>query len=261
MLLHRGRRLRPGRQQRERHGRRGAGGRGRIVSDTLLVARTGAVPGAPVVATTGEATVLQTGDVVVNVGGATATMTAAYRAVTLTGSAETDTDGDGLPDTYEALYDLDVLVPDSLADPDGDGAANLQGQPQQGTHPRGYYKRYLAEGATGSFLDTRISVANAGSVAVDGAVALPARRGRERGAAHHNPGSGAALHLPAVSAVARVEQLRHRRRVEHRGRRRLLDVLAGRESHGSRTPRPASRRLRPRVPRQGATGAAFDLST
>ena len=81
----------------------------------------------------------------------------------MTGSAETDTDGDGLPDTYEVLYDLDVLVPDSLADLDGDGASNLQ-EYQQGTHPRGYYKRYLAEGATGSFLDTRISAANAGTV-------------------------------------------------------------------------------------------------
>ena len=69
-----------------------------VVSNTLIVALTGAAPGAPAVANAPAATVVQTGDIVVNVGGAAATLGSAYRAVVLNGVPQTDTDADGLPD-------------------------------------------------------------------------------------------------------------------------------------------------------------------
>ena len=42
---------------------------------------------------------------------------------------------------------------------DGDGVTNLQ-ECNAGTHPRGFFARYFAEGATGAFFATRFAVAN-----------------------------------------------------------------------------------------------------
>jgi hypothetical protein len=70
-----------------------------------------------------------------------------------------DTDADGLPNGWESDYGLDPLSSDAGADPDGDGRTNQQ-EYQQGTHPRGFVITYFAEGATGSFFDTVIAVAN-----------------------------------------------------------------------------------------------------
>lgn len=83
---------------------------------------------------------------------------------TAVGSAA-DTDGDGLEDSCEIKFGLS---PSSAAgddgadgDPDGDGRTNLQ-ECSEGTHPRGSFARYLAEGATGTFFDTEIALLNPG---------------------------------------------------------------------------------------------------
>lgn len=74
-----------------------------------------------------------------------------------------DTDMDGLPDSWETTFGLDpnssVGVNGALGDPDGDGRTNLQ-EFQDGTHPRGFAARYLAEGATSTFFSTRIALLN-----------------------------------------------------------------------------------------------------
>ncbi|BCS34431.1 hypothetical protein TBR22_A36580 [Luteitalea sp. TBR-22] len=73
-----------------------------------------------------------------------------------------DADGDGLSNDFETKYGLDPFGGPGSGpndDPDGDGRTNLQ-ELQQGTHPRGFVITYLAEGATGSFFNTRLAIAN-----------------------------------------------------------------------------------------------------
>jgi uncharacterized repeat protein (TIGR01451 family) len=74
-----------------------------------------------------------------------------------------DTDGDALPNDWETRFGLDPSSgsADNGAggDPDGDGRTNFQ-EFQDGSHPRGFVITYLAEGATGTFFDTRIALAN-----------------------------------------------------------------------------------------------------
>jgi hypothetical protein len=75
----------------------------------------------------------------------------------------TDADGDALPDAWEVAMGLDPQDGTGLngayGDPDGDGVTNIEEWRTHG-HPRGFFTRYFAEGATSSFFETRIALLN-----------------------------------------------------------------------------------------------------
>ena len=69
-----------------------------------------------------------------------------------------DGDDDGMAVGWESHFRLDDANPaDAALDPDGDGVTNRQ-EFLAGTHPRGLFKYYLAEGAQNSFFSTEIDV-------------------------------------------------------------------------------------------------------
>jgi hypothetical protein len=74
-----------------------------------------------------------------------------------------DVDTDGLPNDWETRYGLDPNDPSGAnganGDPDGDLVNNAT-ELANGSHPRGFVITYLAEGATGTFFDTRLAIAN-----------------------------------------------------------------------------------------------------
>jgi hypothetical protein len=81
-------------------------------------------------------------------------------AIAPNASLVTDTDGDSLPDDWERQFGLDASnAADAAADPDNDGVSNRD-EYLRGTHPRGFYTRYLAEGAATAFFDVSIALAN-----------------------------------------------------------------------------------------------------
>ena len=68
-----------------------------------------------------------------------------------------------MPDTCEVQFGLLPFNPaDAVEDPDHDGLSNLA-ECQAGTHPRGFFTRYLAEGALNAFFDTRLALLNVGT--------------------------------------------------------------------------------------------------
>jgi hypothetical protein len=118
-----------------------------VVNSTTITAVTGAHAAGEV-------------DLVVTSGGQSTTLTGAYTYVTPPFDATTDTDADGMPDLFELGYSLDPRsATDAGADPDADGRTNLQ-EFQANTHPRGFFTRLLAEGATNSFFDLRLALVN-----------------------------------------------------------------------------------------------------
>ena len=80
--------------------------------------------------------------------------------------AATDSDGDGLPNTWETNFGLDPAsntgVNGASGDPDGDGLTNAQ-ELAGGTHPRGFFKRLFAEGVSNDFFTTRFAALNTGT--------------------------------------------------------------------------------------------------
>jgi beta-glucosidase len=75
-----------------------------------------------------------------------------------------DADEDGLPDPWERQWGLDPAKATGddgpAGDPDGDGRTNEE-ENAAGTHPRGFYKSHLAEGATSTLFDMRLAMVNA----------------------------------------------------------------------------------------------------
>ena len=83
-------------------------------------------------------------------------------------AANLDFDGDALPDSWELAFGLNEgsgTGDDGPAgDPDHDGVSNAA-EFAAGTHPRGAFTRYLAEGAANDFFDTEIALFNPSSAA------------------------------------------------------------------------------------------------
>jgi type 1 glutamine amidotransferase len=77
-----------------------------------------------------------------------------------------DVDSDGLSTDWELAFGLNPNVATTAdgpdGDPDGDHISNAAEQ-QAGTHPRGFFQRYLSEGALNAFFDLRLALLNIGA--------------------------------------------------------------------------------------------------
>jgi hypothetical protein len=114
-----------------------------------------------------------------------AQLTVAGKTVSIAQAGDADSDGDGMPDSYEIAFGLNpnsATSPDGAdGDPDGDGRTNLQEYTAQpSTHPRGFEKRYLAEGAVNAFFSTEIDILNPGAQAAKALVRIQPEGQTER---------------------------------------------------------------------------------
>jgi hypothetical protein len=144
-------------------------GTGFVPGTTVTI---GGVPATNVIVLNGNTLIVTTPpgaagtvDVTVTTPAGSATSPGAY-TYRLAGTGGTDSDGDGMPDAVEISVGLNPFDPtgDNGAggDPDHDGRTNLQelGRTPR-SHPRGFFKQYFAEGATGAFFHTDVGVLNA----------------------------------------------------------------------------------------------------
>jgi len=94
-----------------------------------------------------------------------------------------DADADGLDDRWEQTVGLSTSVGTGAdgpaGDPDGDGVTNAD-ELARGTHPRGSVTRYLAEGASGTFFDTEIALANPSTSPATAVVRFSTDGGQQR---------------------------------------------------------------------------------
>jgi hypothetical protein len=124
-----------------------------VISSLVILATTPAGPGGPA-----TLTVTVPGHAPVST-----TMQYLAQAEPVTACGGPDVDADGVPDDWEAQFGFSAAdASDGTIDWDADGRTNAQ-ECQDGTHPRGLFTRYLAEGATGTFFTTRIAIANPGA--------------------------------------------------------------------------------------------------
>jgi hypothetical protein len=97
----------------------------------------------------------------VEAGQVQSTLSGAFRYQQVT--SPDDTDGDGLPNMWEEQWGLNPNstegVDGAAGDPDGDLVLNID-EKNAGSHPRGFVKRYFAEGVVNGFFDTRFALAN-----------------------------------------------------------------------------------------------------
>jgi Tol biopolymer transport system component len=101
--------------------------------------------------------------IVTNVDGERVTLPGAFTYTAPPSANSADADHDGLSDDWENQFGLDAESATSAdgadGDPDADGVSNRD-ELAAGTHPRGTFARFLAEGASSSLFRTRIALAN-----------------------------------------------------------------------------------------------------
>ncbi len=119
-------------------------------------------------------------------------------------AADTDTDTDALPDQCETTFGLSTSSGTGengpTGDPDGDQRSNAL-ECAAGTHPRGTFRRYLAEGVTNAFFQTRIALFNPSTTATTALVRLQPEGSPERSLLVTVPGQQRRTLLPEDTAT------------------------------------------------------------